>query len=652
MANFGKFKRSISLIFMTILGLQSLFSQNDLKAKYDVKQYILDLNISGTATEISGNVITNAVVVAGELDTFAVDLINTIVPNKTYMIVDSVLVNGNKNGFIHENNLVLVPLHQPIQQNEPFSVQIYYYGNGESCSQTKWNGIIQGFYSGVSYTYTHSEPVWSKVWWPCKQDLTDKADSITFYITTDAENLSGSNGLLKSTENLQNGKVRYKWVSNYPITPYLVSFSVGNFSEHITYAELPTMQEPLLIQSLLFSNSLYYSMHLKVIEKTKDLLHLFSELIGVYPFKNEKYGYCVTGTSLVAMEHQTMTTIGYVAMDTTSNNYSGHYYWYVAHELAHQWFGDYVTCEKWNYIWLNEGFASYFEYIALQNLESQKKANFWMNDAHNTIKSRPGGSVYVQDPNISDIFDYRLIYKKGGAVLHILRYEVDNDSLFFAILKNYLSTFAYSTATIENFKNITEETTGKDFTDFFNQWIYGEGYPGFNLKWRQQEDTLFIESVQTTSTSTTPLFKTHFDIKLNYSIGGDTIIRLYQSANNVDFRICIPNAIKSIQFDPNVWLISYNTVLYVGVGEYENNNALLFDVFPNPVNDKIMIVVEEENLQNFVATLYDMQGKSVFQKEFKSSNTEINVRDLPRGVFILEIKTQNKAGSRKIMKIL
>jgi len=221
-------RKIIFIIILTASCLQSLFSQNDLKTKYDVKQYILDLNISSTSTEINGSVITNAIVIASELDTFAVDLITTIIPNQTYMIVDSVLVNGNRNEFSHSNDIVLIPLHQTIPQNEYFSVQIYYHGNGRPCAQTNYNGIFALTYSGVSNTETWSQPVWSKVWWPCKQDLTDKADSVTFIITTDAGNISGSTGLLESTENFPNGKVRYTWKSKYPVAYYLISFCVGN----------------------------------------------------------------------------------------------------------------------------------------------------------------------------------------------------------------------------------------------------------------------------------------------------------------------------------------------------------------------------------------------------------------------------------------
>jgi len=656
-------KRSLlSLLSSVLLSAfcLSAYAQNDLKKKYNVKEYILDLSISNTSTEISGNVITNAIVTASVLDTFAVDLINTIVPDKTYMMVDSVFVNGDRNEFIHENELVLVPLQQPISQSNFFSVQIYYHGNAKQCTQTNWRGVEKYTYAGVSLSCSSSEPVGSKIWWPCKQDLTDKADSVTFFITTEAHNKSGSNGLLVSTENLQDGKVRYKWKSRYPVAYYLISFCVGNYTEHITYAELPNEQEPLLIQSLLTPNSPYYPIHLRAINKTKDLLYLFSELIGIYPFKNEKYGYCIAGHPLGAMENQTMSTMGYRAMDTTSNLYLGWLYiWYVAHELAHSWFGNYVALEKWNDVWIKEGMASYFEYIALQNLESQSRADYWMNYVHNSIKLMPGGTIYFPDSvplNYSNLFDVRLTYNKAGAIGHLLRYEVNDDTLYFRTLRNFLSTYAHSHASTEDFKFIFETTTGKDFTDFFNQWVYGEGYPIFDLKWHQQNDVLFIESIQTTSTSTTPLFKTHFDLKLNYASGGDTIVRLYQGANTENFSICVSNIVESIQFDPDIWLINENTVS-LGIDENIKNNTLLFSVYPNPTTGELRIrrerVDEWASGQVIEIDVFDVFGrkqKAESRRQKAEREVVIDISHLSQGIYILRITADGNIYTKKVIK--
>jgi len=637
---------------LLILSNQFVFSQSTLENKYDVKQYVLDLQISDTSTEISGNVTINALVTATALDTFAVELIDTVVAGQTYMTVDSVLVNGVSNTFQHHDDLVFVPLVVAIPQDQFFAVKIYYHGNGAYDSLTNYNGLFNNDYSGVIHTFSLSEPTWSKAWFPCKQDLRDKADSVTFYITTDSSNKTGSNGLLTSMENLTGGKVKYKWETKYQTDFYLISFALGKYSENITYAPLPGGQDSVLLQSLLIPGSIYYQVHLNAIEKTKQLISLYSGLIGTYPFKDEKYGYCVMGYEIGAMEHQTMCTIGYQAFDTISAlHYFAYYHWYVAHELAHQWFGDYVTCASWNHIWLNEGFASYMEYIALQNLVSQTKADFWMRNAHTEVMKSPGGSVYVPDSVISSdvnrVFDYRLEYKKGPSILHTLRYEINNDSVFFCVLKNYLSTYRFSTATADDFKQVAETTTGMNFTDFFNQWYYGEGYPTFNINWSKSGDTLTVISNQTTSSGVTPLFKMHFDLQIN-SPAGDTIIRLYQGSNNETYKIYFPHAVTYLKVDPNLWLIQKSNIF---AGIEENNDSFSFSISPNPAKDRIMVTLMQPNsLRSSYASVYTIQGQMVMQQQLKLENTELDISGLAKGVYMLKLTNNNKIEVMKIVK--
>jgi aminopeptidase N len=644
-------KKTLVLVAIFLnLFIHFTFSQHVLENKYDVKQYILDLKISNTSEVISGSVIINALVTAASLDTLVVDLIDTVVAGQTFMVVDSLFINGVSNMFQHHDDLVFIPLVTSIPQNQPFALRIYYHGNGTANEQTNYNGISKYNYIGKIHTCTFSEPAWSKVWWPCKQDLKDKADSVTFYITTDSTNKTGSNGILKSTESLPGGKLKYKWVTKYPTDFYLISFTVGPLGEYITYVTLPGGVDSVLLQNLLFPGSGYYQTHLKAINKTKQLIYFYSELIGVYPFKDEKYGYCVVGTPLGAMEHQTMCTIGYEAMDTTSMSYYIYYFWYVAHELAHQWFGDYVTCAAWNHIWLNEGFASYMEYVALQNLESQTKADYWIQNAHTEVMSLPGGSVYVPDSLVSNdnnVLDYRLEYKKGSSILHTLRYEINNDSLFYAVLRNYLSTYAFSVATADDFKQVAETTAGINFTDFFNQWYYGEGYPTFNLKWNQHNDTLIISSNQTTSTSVTTLFKTHFDVRINYPTG-DSLIRLYQGSNDETYKIYFPHTVSSVEIDPYFWLIQENSITS---GIIKKNNSNLFSVFPNPANDRITISLKPGNiLKNTFISMYNIEGQLILQQQIRACKTEFNISGFAKGVYVIKLNCDEKSDVSSFVK--
>ena len=625
---------------------------------YDVKFYKLDLSVSKSSTEIYGNGTIYAEIQNSPIDTFVVELIDSLAEN-TYMVVDSVIVNGQLLDFTHANQLIKIVIDPQLPVGSYINAVIYYHGNGQASVLTGYNGISNGTIFNLSVTYTYSEPFWSRVWWPCKQVLGDKADSLQISLTIDSDCKAGSNGVLESVTPLPGGKVKYYWKSNYPIAYYLVSFAAGQYIENLSYAFIEGITDSILIQSFLFQDCPYLPMHLNAINKTKQNLQLFTNLFGNYPFINEKYGYCLTSSQWGAMENQTMTTTGYRALDTTAAYVSNYYYfWYSAHELGHSWFGDNVTCATWQDIWVNEGFASYSEYLALQNLESQERADFWMSDAHQKTLLEPGGSVFVPDEFKYDenrIFDYRLSKKKGAAILHMIRFEVGNDSLFFLSLKNFQNEFRFNVATGLDFKEILETTTGQDFTDFFDQWYYGEGYPIYNISWIQEEDTIRIHSVQSTSTSETPLFNMHLELKLQYS-NGDTLIRINQNSNNQFYQIYSPHLITNIVVDPNNWVLDYSTVIHTGIKNDEINRQSykLYQNYPNPFNPTTKISYQIPKRGFVTLKVYDVLGNEIitlFNEEKPAGNYEFNFdgTQLTSGIYFYQLVAKNFLETKKMI---
>lgn len=462
-------------------------SQIQLMNQYDVTFHHIDLTIENDTTYINGFVRTVAKVVSNKMDTFGFELHS----NHT---IDSIIYQQHPVAFTHANNFVYVKLPASLNQNERIDLNIYYNGDAHvkgssvmgagltTAKLTNWNNSI---------TWSLSEPYAAYDWWPCKQSLEDKIDSTYIFITTSKENKVGSQGLLQQVVSLPNDKVRYEWKSFYPVAYYLISVSVGKYAEFTTYVHKEEGQEgpdSILIQDYIYDHPDVISTNKPILDQTANIMKAFVKLFGVYPFANEKYGHCFAPI-WGAMEHQTMTTIGVV------------YFGIVAHELAHQWFGDHVTCRTWNDIWLNEGFASYAEYLALELLMPDEKMTE-MEKVHNRIMQASNGSIWFEDAsNINRIFDSRLTYAKGGAFVHILRFEINNDSLFFDILKSYMQQFASSTSTTLEFKMFLEQKSGRDFTTVFNQWFYGEGYPRFSTTWNQIGDTVYIKTDQQSSAS-------------------------------------------------------------------------------------------------------------------------------------------------------
>ncbi|MEO7523480.1 MAG: M1 family aminopeptidase [Ferruginibacter sp.] len=513
--------------------------------KYDVKYLKLDLNVEAGDAFISGTALTVAKVLAN-LDSFNIEL-------KDNMIVDSVFINGVRKSFSRGPDYVFVPLSPALPAGSTVSALIYYNG-------TTGSGVYEGTTgSGLTYTATLSESYQAREWYPSKQILKDKIDSADIWVKTDAANKVGSNGKLVAVVVSPNNKKQYQWHSRHPMNYYMPSIAVGNYMEYSIYAKPAAMApDSVLILNYLPDNVANFNTIKPVIDKTVPFLEKFSELFGLYPFSDEKYGHSQASIG-GGMEHQTMTTI--------SSFGSG----IVAHELGHQWWGDQVTCATWNHIWVNEGFASYCEYLAIENLPALFPTTTpaaYMQSIHDNVMSSPTGSVYVPDASLFDenrIFSGRLSYNKGEAIIHTLRFEIQDDNLFFQTLKNYQQQFKDSVATADDFRRVAEQTSGKSFTDFFNQWYYGEGYPTFNITYTRQgtDSIILLVNEDVSAPSATPFFKGLYEFKIT-SAQGDTTVKAYITHNNEEVKFPYNKNPNGVVVDPNNWVINKTGLIIDG----------------------------------------------------------------------------------------
>lgn len=603
--------------------------------KYDVTFYKLDIELSDQSNYISGDVDIHLTTISN-LDSIIIELHENL-------IISDIKVNDISNIFHRTNSAIIISKN--LSKNEEVKVSISYYGTAPNANENPLGGSGLNNQTESStntkVTYSLSEPYSAYEWWPCKQSLTDKADSCYIFLTVPNNCLAGSNGLLVNKTDVNNNKTRFEWQHKYPIDYYLISVAVAQYQEYSYYSELLD-GDSLLIQNYLYNDSIFLNYWKPNIDSVGAYINLFSELYGFYPFSNEKYGHC-TAPLGGGMEHQTMTTQIHFDKNLT------------AHELAHQWFGDNVTCSSWKDIWVNEGFATYSQYLMLENMypdESEDQIIAYQNHSMNYLD----GSIYVTDTlNTSRIFDYRLTYAKGAAFIHTLRYLINNDSIFFSSLTEFQEELKGKTASAEDVRFYLEKNSLVNLQPAFDELYYGEGFPTYSVKWNSFGTDLVIEASQSPSGAfLTQVFTQPIELKIELQNGTDTIIKMNLDQSNEKFyfdNFGYINQIKEI--DPSNWLINKVDTIYkdtnLNLTGLSNQIIETVEVYPNPTDRICTIVVH--NLEENTLQLIDTKGKVLIETDF-IKETNIDLSKFSKGEYIINIKTsQQETHIKKIIKL-
>jgi hypothetical protein len=607
--------------------------------RYDVKYYKLDLALENTSLNVAGSVLMRVRVGSQALDSLAFELYQapTGSPAGTAtLLIDSVVVNGRRSpGIRRSGQDVTARLAQAAAANSLTDARIYYHGTAPSGNSAAiGNGLSNrnqaqiGFSTTIPYniTWSLSEPFSAHEWFPCKQVLTDKADSSDVWVTTTLPNKVGSNGVLTRTVALPNNKVRYEWKSRHPIDYYLISVAVAPYVEYLGSAH-PTGGPTIPIVNYVYNQAAltYYQSE---IDRTPGFIENYSNLFGLYPFADEKYGHSMAPLGLGGgMEHQTMTT------------QDGFFFNLTSHELFHQWFGDNVTCASWEDIWLNEGFASYGEYMSYQAFGTASDARAWMDNAHATAFTS-NGSVYVADTtNVNRIFSTALTYKKGAAVVHMLRYLLNDDTKFYRALRTYQSTYRGSTAHTADLQRIFEAEAGRPLGYFFQQWFRGLGYPSFNGRWNQVGNAVVLRVNETASEPTlTPFFETDVDYRLTFTNGTTQLVRLHQSQATQTFQFTATGTVSSIAVDPNQWILDIPVAAPVrdnslALAVRATASAPLLTLYPNPCHDQLQLTSLPGS--HVTAEVLDATGRLVMRQALQTP--QLDTHALAPGLYYLRL---------------
>lgn len=415
------------------------FKANPNTVHYDINYHRLYWEVDPKEAEIKGEVTTYYTALS-DLNQIVFDLADN-------MDVNNIQQRGKSLSFTQNNEELIIDLPLTQKKNKLDSLTIFYDGNPVSSGFGSFEINTHGS-ANTPVLWTLSEPYGAKGWWPCKQDLTDKIDSIDVLIKHPIQYKAASNGLLIS-EKPEGFSTITHWRHKYPIPAYLIAIAVTNYSVYKENAP----ELPFDIVNYVYPEGLSNTKASTAI--TPDIMLLFNELFEMYPFADEKYGHAQFGWG-GGMEHTTMSFMGSWSRGL------------IAHELAHQWFGNKITCGSWEDIWLNEGFATYLDGLVYENFDGQDVFSQWRKAVVNSVTSSPSGSTFVTDTtSVSRIFSSRLSYRKGAMILHMLRYKIGDDN-FFQGVKNYLAdpTLAYSYAKTEDLQRHLEATSLVDLNEF------------------------------------------------------------------------------------------------------------------------------------------------------------------------------------------
>jgi aminopeptidase N len=623
----GELRAQEALRYQKLVGQTGTMTPG--QEEFDVTYYRLDLILTVAPNYLNGSVQMVAKVLSDNLSAITLDLMRA-------MTVDSVTVAGNRVGFSQQPATLNVTLNRPYAKNEMLTVKVFYRGVPGSSG---FGSFVFAANGNSPWVWTLSEPYGAKDWWPCKDHPSDKADSVDISVTCDSRFKVGSEGKLVAVVGNVNGTKTHRWQHRYPIATYLVSIAVAEYAESSGWFKYGADSMVVLNYAIPGSDSAAKASLPQIV----DNLRIYSDLFGLYPFFKEKYGHSQFGWG-GGMEHQTMTSLV---------NFSESL---IAHEMAHQWFGDMITCRTWPNIWLNEGFASYCEALYFEKKAGtagyRSVINADMAGGRNAV-----GSIYVRDTSsVGKLFDGNLVYSKGSSTLHMLRHVI-GDSAFFKSMRQYANDprFRFGTATTEGFQSVCEAVSGRDLSYFFNEWIYGENCPSYVYEWgflRNGNTTTARVTVRQTTETTNPTFFTMpLDLKFTGD-GMDTTIVVMNNAQNQTFVFTLPKDPTALQLDPGNWILKKP-----GSGSFVNIDQVgttpkvfaLMQNYPNPFNPSTIIPfelaapsrvrVEVYNaLGALVSILVDDRMLDAGKHEVLFNGTAADGGSLPSGVYYYRLK--------------
>ena len=563
---------------------------------YDVLNYDLDIRLDPADRTITGTVAIQVQSLRDDMAGLRLDLVEELQ-------VDRVLVAGQPALFSHEGDSLLVDFTPALSLDQSMWLDVDWHGvpprHGPFSAGLMFRrhdaGTPDDPSDDVPAIASVSEPWSAHSWWPCKDHPADKA--LVSLAVTVPENLPAvSNGRLLAIDEVEPGWLRFSWQEDYPIATYLVSVAV---SDYVSWHEdcLPGSGPQVELAYDVFPHKLDDAAH--DFAPTCEMIQFMTGLAGPYPFSGEKYAQVMINWG-GAMEHQTATSIG--AFMVTGD---GYFETVIIHELAHQWFGDSLTPDRWADIWLNEGFARYCEALWIEHSRGPEAFGDFMHLIGPGIHE----DLFVGEGLLSDpdpIFPNLLIYDKGAWVLHMLR-QLIGEEAFFSFMASYATDpqLALNNVTTDQMIHRAEEAAGRDLGEFFTPWLETDQVPVLSAQTttRVAEDGSPAQVELTLTQQQDPLFEFAMPVAI-YSLGDRIDEQIIVSRRRQVWRWKVAGAkIDSLLLDPTGQAL-FRLATTQGPG------LSVLGPWPNPVRPQgavfTLSLAKEERVN---AALYSIRGK-------------------------------------------
>jgi aminopeptidase N len=612
----------------------------DSSHSYNVTHYNLRIDLNEESDNIRKSHVTVEAIANANLDSIDLHMVS--------MTVDSTKFNTNTAISRRRSGKLWVMTPQ-LAQGQAFTIDIFYHGfpsKGLFFTTTR---------HGDDHTYSSVEPSDSRYWWPCYDEPWDKATS-DVYCTVGSGRTVVSNGNLVEVINEGSGRYTWHWHTDHQISTYLISIAVADYAIITDHAYVGDDTVPIK----------YYAYHQDStiaaydLGNTPDMVEFYSSRFINYGFADEKYA--VVQSSIFngwgAMEHQTCTTYGDELIDGQRS-----YEWIDAHELAHMWFGDLVTCGDWRNIWLNESFATYLDALYTEHKYGysafqQRRVEFFQSYS----QEDQGFRYAIYNPPADYLFG-SVEYEKGALVIHMLR-RLLGDQNFFAALTNYLNDYHYGNGSTAELQQHFEVYYG-NLDWFFNEWVYQAGHPVYRWTWWSQqigqeyELNIGVRQIQTNAPS---VFTMPITFKVHFASGADSTFQLWNNQQDQGFTIMSSRRPTNVYFDPENDLLKVAD-FYTGIDPQVQapNTFNLNQNYPNPFNPstKISFSTNQDGLVSL--SVFDIRGalvKTLANGIYSAGNHQIiwdgtddTGANVASGMYLYQLRSAEGMTTRKMSLI-